>query len=124
MGPDDGVIRDSGGVLGSRMEPDRRGILLYTARQGRPVRLDGTGGQGLSDRGRKPSPVKGRNLSSLLSDEPGGGPRLATVGAQQTARLQHHERGAAGVWGFGEGDAATGAVGDCGGTAGRCFDRG
>src|SRR3954465_6543391 len=114
MGPDDGVIRDSGGVLGSRMEPDRRGILLYTARQGRPVRLDGTGGQGLSDRSRQPGPVKGRNLSGLLSDEPGRGPRLETVGAKQTAGLQHHERGPAGVWGRGERDATASAVVDRG----------
>ena len=37
--------------------------------QGRPIRVDGAGGQGLSDRGGQPGPAKGRNLPGLLSDE-------------------------------------------------------
>ena len=44
---------------------------LHPTRHRRPVRVDGAGGQGLSDSGGQPGPVKGRNLPRLLSDEPG-----------------------------------------------------
>ena len=56
--------------------------LLHPARQGRPVRVDGAGGQGLSDRGGQPGPVEGRNLPGLLSDEPGRGAAAATCGCR------------------------------------------
>ena len=52
-----------------RVEPDRGRILLHPTRAGRPVRVDGAGGQGLPDRGGQPGPVEGRDLPGLLPDD-------------------------------------------------------
>ena len=51
VGADDGVVRDAGGVLGPRVEPDGGGELLHPTRAGRQVRMDGAGREGVSDRG-------------------------------------------------------------------------
>ena len=72
MGADDGAVRDAGDLLGPGMEPDHGRELLHPARAEGQVRMDGAGGQGLSDCGGQSDAAEGRDLSGVVSDAAGG----------------------------------------------------
>ena len=77
VGADDGAVRDAGGVFGSRVEPDGGRELLHPAGAGGQVRMDGAGGEGLSDRGGQSEAAAGGDLPGVLS---GAGGRVAGPG--------------------------------------------
>ena len=58
-------------VYSEDVQSDRRRILLHSTGSRRPIRVDGTRGQGLSDRSGQPGSAEGRDLPCLLPDEPG-----------------------------------------------------
>jgi hypothetical protein len=113
-------------VFGSGMEPDCRGVVLHPTGAAGPLRVDGAGGEGLSDCGGQPGSAQGRNLPGLLSDEPSRNAERrgsADFRHQQAEGLQRDAGGTAGVWRRGEGKHEAGAAGDWGGAAGRSDDR-
>src|SRR6185503_10825529 len=108
---------DAGGVLGSRVQPDGGRELLHSAGAGRQVRVDGTGGQGLPDRGGQPLAAAGGDLPGVLPDAGGGGAgRNGTAErAQQAAGFLDHARGSASIRGRDQGADPASAAGDGGG---------
>ncbi len=120
VGADDGAVRDAGGVFGSRVEPDGGRELLHPAGAGGQVRVDGAGGQGLSDRGGQPDAAAGRDLPGVLSAHRRAG-RWTRARRQRALSKQtgffDHAGGAASVRGRGEGADPASAAGDRGGAA-------
>src|SRR5262249_11063391 len=94
-------------------------------REGRPVRVDGAGRQGLSDCGGQSSPAEGGDLPGLLRGGPGGiaGAGRAVERVEQAAGFCGDAGGAAGGGGRGGGNDETGAAGGGGGAAGRSCNR-
>ena len=89
---------------------------------GRPVRVDGAGGQGLPDRGGQPGAAEGRNLPGLLPDEPGerdGRGASAQSGLSKQRDFSVTQEVLRAYGDDGEGRDEAGAAGDRGGAAGR-----
>src|SRR5690242_8113526 len=68
MGAHHGAVRDAGGLLGARLEPGIRRILLHPAWSTRPLWMDRAGRACLSDRCRQSGKAARGNLQGLLCD--------------------------------------------------------